>query len=119
RPRRKTDSGITGGTRPEAEDAHPCFGLSRRWERAQNDERTARRGTGSGPTVETRWNLGVIGVTAVVAGLATVGLSRLFGAGTGRPRGERDPTGPAVFGPLRRSQTHFVNPIAVQSGVSS
>ena len=74
RPRRKTDSGITGGTRPESVDSHPSFRLFQRWERAQDDERTARRGTGSGPTVETRWNLGVIGVTAVLAGLVAVGL---------------------------------------------
>lgn len=74
RPRRKTDSGITGGTRPESVDSHPSFGLFQRWERAQDDERTARSGTGSGPTVETRWNLGVIGVTAVLAGLVAVGL---------------------------------------------
>jgi hypothetical protein len=55
-------------------DSHPSFGLFQRWERAQDDERTARSGTGSGPTVETRWNLGVIGVTAVLAGLVAVGL---------------------------------------------
>jgi len=80
RPRRKTDSGITGGTRPEPLDSHPSFGLFQRWERARADEPAARRGAdhrderSEDATVVTRWNLGVIGVTTVLAGLVAVGL---------------------------------------------
>ncbi|WP_209323370.1 hypothetical protein [Brevibacterium renqingii] len=79
-PRRKIDSGLTGGTRPESMDSHPSFELLRRWERTQADDRAKRCVSGDGDgspeavDVETPWSLGVIGVTVVLALLVAVGL---------------------------------------------
>ena len=62
-PRRKVDSGLTGGTRPESVDNHPAFELLRRWENQHQDSTTATNPTGTTTTV---WNLGVVGVTLVL-----------------------------------------------------
>ncbi|WP_350269217.1 hypothetical protein AAFP32_11215 [Brevibacterium sp. CBA3109] len=62
-PRRKVDSGLTGGTRPESVDNHPAFELLRRWENQHQDSTTATNTTGTTTTV---WNLGVVGVTLVL-----------------------------------------------------
>ncbi|SMX71164.1 hypothetical protein [Brevibacterium antiquum] len=62
-PRRKVDSGLTGGTRPESVDNHPAFELLRRWENQHQDSTTAANPTGTTTTV---WNLGVVGVTLVL-----------------------------------------------------
>lgn len=76
-PRRKIDSGLTGGTRPESLDNHPAFELLRRWEHAQAHApgTAARRGpSGVAEDVSTRWSRGVIGVTLVLVLLVAVGL---------------------------------------------
>jgi hypothetical protein len=76
-PRRKIDSGLTGGTRPESLDNHPAFELLRRWEHAQaHAPGTALRSGPSGlaEDVSTRWSVGVIGVTLVLVLLVAVGL---------------------------------------------
>lgn len=76
-PRRKIDSGLTGGTRPESLDNHPAFELLRRWEHTQaHAPETAVRSGPSGVAdhVSTRWSLGVIGVTLVLVLLVAVGL---------------------------------------------
>ncbi|WP_062243776.1 PH domain-containing protein [Brevibacterium epidermidis] len=76
-PRRKIDSGLTGGTRPESLDNHPAFELLRRWEHDQNDApgREMRAGTSAGAEeVRTRWSFGVIGVTLVLVLLVAIEL---------------------------------------------
>ena len=76
-PRRKIDSGLTGGTRPESLDNHPAVELLRRWEQDQNDApgTKMRADTAVGADeVSTRWSLGVIGVTLVLVLLVAVGL---------------------------------------------
>lgn len=68
-PRRKVDSGLTGGTRPESVDNHPAFELLRRWESHHQGSSTATNSTGaiSTPgTTTTAWNLGVLGVSLVL-----------------------------------------------------
>lgn len=78
-PRRKIDSGLTGGTLPESLPNHPSFELHRRWEQARADGRstsqkdTTAHGAGSSDDVDIRWNLGVIGVTLVLVLLVIVG----------------------------------------------
>ncbi|MGC2940845.1 MULTISPECIES: hypothetical protein [unclassified Brevibacterium] len=75
-PRRKTDSGLTGGTRPESVDNHPAFDLLRRWERTQADapHQSTRTDPSAGvDEVRTRWSPGVIGVTLVLVLLVAVG----------------------------------------------
>lgn len=62
-PRRKVDSGLTGGTRPESVDSHPSSELLRRWENQHQGSKTASNSTDTTTTV---WNLGVIGVTLVL-----------------------------------------------------
>lgn len=76
-PRRKIDSGLTGGMRPESLDNHPAFELLRRWEHAQAHApgTAVRRGpSGVAEDVSTRWSRGVIGVTLVLVLLVAVGL---------------------------------------------
>ena len=75
-PRRKIDSGLTGGTRPESQDNHPAFELLRRWEQTQADApgTAVRNGPSAGAEdVCTRWSLGVIGVTLVLVLLVAIG----------------------------------------------
>lgn len=62
-PRRKVDSGLTGGTRPESVDNHPSFELLRRWENFDARAKTATTPTDPTTTV---WNLGVVGVSLVL-----------------------------------------------------
>lgn len=68
-PRRKIDSGLTGGTRPESVDNHPAFELLRRWESHSPDSTTA---SGAGITT-TVWNLGVLGVSLLLILLVIIG----------------------------------------------
>lgn len=79
-PRRKIDSGLTGGTRPESVDNHPAFELLRRWENhgrgsstvtsATAGSTTESTGTGSTTTV---WNLGVLGVSLLLILFVIIG----------------------------------------------
>ena len=76
-PRRKIDSGLTGGTRPESLANHPAFEVLRRWEQTQADApgTAVRNGpSGGAEEVSTRWSLGVIGVTLVLVLLVSIGL---------------------------------------------
>lgn len=68
-PRRKVDSGLTGGTRPESVDNHPAFELLRRWENHHQGSSTATNPTSSSSTpgtTTTVWNLGVLGISLVL-----------------------------------------------------
>lgn len=76
-PRRKIDSGLTGGTLPETLPNHPSFELHQRWEQSRRSTgQTAeqRNSQSSAHEVDTRWNLGVIGVTSVLVLLVIAGL---------------------------------------------
>lgn len=72
--RRKTDSGLTGGTRPESLEAHPSFELLRRWEAAETSIPDTPRNSADKGTeeVETRWNIGVIAITLVLVLLIVI-----------------------------------------------
>lgn len=67
-PRRKTDSGLTGGIRPESVENHPAFELLRRWEHHHRDASTVNSSSSiSTPCATTTvWNFGVLGVSLVL-----------------------------------------------------
>lgn len=71
-PRRKIDSGLTGGTRPESVDNHPAFELLRRWENNHQGSNLAKP-TNTPGTTTTVWNLGVLGVCLVLILLVVFG----------------------------------------------
>ena len=78
-PRRKIDSGLTGGMRPEAVEHHPAFELLQRWETSE-----ARPITSGGNSIapdfkrseptSTVWDRGVLGVSLVLVLLVVIGL---------------------------------------------
>ncbi|MDN5806896.1 MAG: PH domain-containing protein [Brevibacterium sp.] len=79
-PRRKIDSGLTGGTRPESVDNHPAFELLRRWENHGRNASTvtgATAGSTTGSTgagnTTTVWNLSVLGVSLLLILLVIFG----------------------------------------------
>lgn len=78
-PRRKIDSGLAGGTRPESVENHPAFEILQRWETSQARPNAA----GSSPTTPdakrpeptaTVWNLGVLGISLILLLLVVIGL---------------------------------------------
>jgi hypothetical protein len=79
-PRRKIDSGLTGGTLPKALPNHPSYELHQRWEQAQINSQAEGSGSadaneqGPAADIDTHWNLGVIGVTIVLVLLVVAGL---------------------------------------------
>lgn len=68
-PRRKIDSGLTGGTRPESVENHPAFELLQRWETSEASAPGVKRPE----STSTVWNLGVLGVSLVLVLLIIVG----------------------------------------------
>lgn len=72
-PRRKIDSGLTGGTRPESIGNHPAVELLRRWEKCSRDANTvtgdggsAAPGSTGAESTTTVWNVSVLGVSLVL-----------------------------------------------------
>lgn len=74
-PRRKIDSGLTGGTRPESLDNHPAIELLHRWEADGPDSHSTSPACGrtSDAGTTTVWNFGVLGVSLVLIVLIIIG----------------------------------------------
>lgn len=69
KPRRKVDSGLQGGKRPESLDTHPSIALLRTWEKRSSEMRST-------PSVATttRWNTGALAVTAILIIVVIIGM---------------------------------------------